>query len=68
MSAGFTYFIFDYFISQDYTNLDYWARIFFVGAVIIYLDCFSMMVDLPLFVIPEGVHVGVDQDNNEGVE
>ena len=68
MSAGFTYFIFGYFISQDYTNLDYWARIFFVAAVIIYLDCLSVMVDLPLLVIPEGVHVGVDQDNNEGVE
>ena len=31
-------------------------------------DGFAMVVYFPLLVIPEGVHVGVDEYNNEGVE
>ena len=30
--------------------------------------CFSMVVYFPIHVLPEAVHVGVDQNNNEGVE
>ena len=32
------------------------------------LDSFAMMVDLPFLIIPESVHVGVEENNDKGEE